>query len=373
MRKKSTAKRPVSRTSKFPGKKKVVKISPAVLFGISDQSVSEPPVSVVALGSSVIPPVPPPAPSGPKEEPKPSSVVDRGLPLPDSYGVDRVVALPRDPRWVFCYWELSGGVLHEVISERGSAFVDSSSWVLRIHRVDEGIAVDIEVDPSIGGWYVNVGRPGRYQFEISLVSPYGEFVSLAASRVIVTPSESMSAEVDERWESGFGFGEMERMLAQMLGLKDGRLWSAPSSGGLVKGPGPGLPSSLQFLGASGGGQLSGRPIPGSMEFLGASFAWVSSFMGASGMPSSLPGSLQMQVRTPRQGVLNADPNLDLVSKKGDPSSNTQPDLPGMTPGNGRKFPRVLRGIPLPKCTWPKASRATPGSPDRIRRLSKAGV
>jgi len=315
---------------------------------------AQPKVDFVSLGSSVIPP-PAPPPVIPQEEPKPSSVVDRGLPLPSSYDCDRVVALPKDPKWVFCYWELTGSVLREVKEQRGEDFVESAFWVLRVHRINERVAVDIEVDPSLGGWYINVGCPGRYQFEISLVSPDGEFISLAASGVITTPSDSMSTDTDEQWISGLKSEELERYIAQMLGLRGGRFWSQPSSGGLVKGPGPGLPHSANFAGASWGGQLSGRPV-GSMEFLGGSMVASMLFMGASGMPGSLPGSLQVQM----QRILHASPHLERPEKEGGPNWNAQPDLPNVGSGRGGvRFPRVLKNVPLPKCTWPRIAHFLP--------------
>ncbi len=116
--------------------------------------------------------------------PQPMAFIDRGLPLRESYDVDRLVALVRDPEWVFTYWELNGRTLESVKKERGAEFVEDCAWVMRLYRVDEESAADMEIDPSAGGWYIHVGRPGRYVFEIALLSPEGEWVSLVVSSML---------------------------------------------------------------------------------------------------------------------------------------------------------------------------------------------
>ena len=88
-------------------------------------------------------------------DPQPSQYIDRGLAVPDDYGLDRLVALTRDPQWVYCYWELHGTRMQEVISARGQSFVDSCAWVLRLYRLDEGVAVDMEIEPAIGPIFLN--------------------------------------------------------------------------------------------------------------------------------------------------------------------------------------------------------------------------
>ena len=152
-------------------------------------------------------------------EAKPSTYIDRGLPLPENYGLDRLVALVRDPRWIYSYWELQGSIMPSVREKRGQSFIDSCAWVLRLHRIHENIAVDFEIDPSSGCWYLNVGGPGTYQLELGLLSPDGEWISLLASYVVKTPRTSPSDLIDEEW--GVMPGEEETALLQSaLGLAD---------------------------------------------------------------------------------------------------------------------------------------------------------
>lgn len=284
------------------------------------------------------------------EEPQPSPFVDRGLPLPEEYGYDRIVASPRNPSWVFCYWELSGNVLERTRSEHGQNFDVLRPWILRTHRVDEDIAVDVQIDPSVGSWYVEVGKPGRYQFELGLLSENGEMVSLVASLMIETPPETVSDDIDEEWRSGPDKPiEFMQYMKQVIGLDLNKGSGLPSSFGAVVPGRPsslGLPSSMMssWMGvpSSLGASKVGRPLPGSM-----------SFMGASGMPSS-PGPGGSTAVGWITGVDGAKtPALHRPFVGGGPNWNFQANLKSDDADkNSLKLPRVLRGIPLPVPTWP---------------------
>lgn len=155
-------------------------------------SVHAPPV----LPAPAPDPIPAPVVEAPKTTfdpgPAPAPAIDRGQYIPPSYALDRLVALPRDPRWIFCYWELAGGTLDRLRNELGIDAINHSAWVLRQHRIHEDVALDIEIHPSAGNWYIEVGKPGRYQFEIGLTDPKGEWHSLAATQEIETPAEWFS-------------------------------------------------------------------------------------------------------------------------------------------------------------------------------------
>jgi len=292
-------------------------------------------------------------------EPVPLSFVDRGAPLPESYGMDRLVALVRDPQWMAGYWELTGGLLDRVRAERGSNFIDACAWVMRLHRLSEEIAVDVEVDPSFGVYYIHVGRPGKYQLELGLLTPDGEFYSLLASQVIETPGEGPSEVIDEQWR--LRPEDEERLLGYLL-----KQLGAPEEGaglpsshfvGASRGP---LPSS--FVGASFSavssailGSASGRPVAGS---------WALSFLGASGRPTSGGSGGFSNVGW----LVGADGRHEAVLVRpspvgGGPNWNQQNNLPQIIVGKTSaphfkvKLPRVLKNAPRPAPTWPPTSRA----------------
>jgi hypothetical protein len=158
-----------------------------------------------ALATTLSSPAPRPQPTGP--------YVDRGPELPAGYGDDRIVALVRDPRALFAYWEVAGGAYERARAERGEAALAGAVWVLRVTRVNDGQFFDIPVSPGAGNWYLHVEPASRYQVKIGLVLASGQFVELAASDVISTPPEDISERIDEEWM--LVSEEFERL---MLGL-----------------------------------------------------------------------------------------------------------------------------------------------------------
>src|SRR3990167_6325968 len=60
---------------------------------------------------------------------------DWGAPIPDGYGQTCAVLLPRDPAWMFCYWELSEATASELKSKYGKDIFSRSTPTLRRFRV----------------------------------------------------------------------------------------------------------------------------------------------------------------------------------------------------------------------------------------------
>lgn len=274
--------------------------------------------------------------------------VDRGMPVPDNYGLDRLVVQVRDPQWLFCYWELHGPKLIELRAQRGQSYLDACAWVLRLYRINEGCAVDMEIEPAIGNWYINVGRTGKYQLELGLLSPEGEWVSLLVSQIVETPAQGPSEVVDEEWR--MRPEDEEALLRPALELAEaGKRGVSGFLGASRMQSSFGLVSSLLMLGASG----SGRPVAGS-------WAWSFSPVGASGRMSS-PGSGGVGWLIAPTGAHEPLLERPLV-QGGGPNWNAQPDLPRGNAGKTQqphfkvKLPRVLHGLPLPQPTWPAKPR-----------------
>lgn len=132
--------------------------------------------------------------------------------LPHLYHVNGMALMPRDPNWLFAYWEITREKFDQALQElRTSA--ERVRTVLRIHdvtgRVDEhGSAVTsestvvnvVDLPPMSSNWYIRVDRPGHlYCVECLLLGPDGRTAVLARSNVAATPWDRVSDIVDEEW------------------------------------------------------------------------------------------------------------------------------------------------------------------------------
>ncbi|MCD6413263.1 MAG: DUF4912 domain-containing protein, partial [Elusimicrobia bacterium] len=114
--------------------------------------------------------------------------IDTGPALPEKYFSDRLILLPRDPSYVFAYWELNKEI--------------KESPKLRIYEVEKGrdkFFFDVSVNKSANNWYVKVPHPdARYRAELGFVKG-GKFYCLISSNSVLVPRAGISDEVDEEW------------------------------------------------------------------------------------------------------------------------------------------------------------------------------
>ena len=135
--------------------------------------------------------------------------IDTGYVLPEVYGDDKIVILPRDPYWLFSYWEITDKKKQQIRKKYGNDIFEHSQVVLRIHDVT-GIE-DFNGSNSIGykdvstfldtkSWYIKVDYPGRtWCVELGLKTKDGRFIVLLRSNVLTLPSDRVSDITDEQW------------------------------------------------------------------------------------------------------------------------------------------------------------------------------
>ena len=150
---------------------------------------------IILIDSVARPPAPPP----PPEEPAPSQLVDRGSTIPENYGLDRLVSLPRDAHWVYVYWELQGGALDRLRFHQSAEFIDNARWVLRVRPVNVASSAYVDVDMRIGQWYLHVAPGTRFAIDMGLFDQQGQFVEVLRGNEVATPGAGISAVCDERW------------------------------------------------------------------------------------------------------------------------------------------------------------------------------
>ena len=160
--------------------------------------------------------------------------------LPEAYGTTEAVLLPRDPNWMFIYWEITDNSKAAVCKKYGQDIFETSKQVIRVYDISGADAIDpagqkffdIPVRVDAKSWYINVKESGRiYRCEVGLVTPAGGFISLVRTNTVKLPSGHVSGVTDEKWMAvtadfdkllqlsgveyiGKGSGEVAKSLAQ---------------------------------------------------------------------------------------------------------------------------------------------------------------
>ena len=157
---------------------------------------------------------------------EPVSVDTTGL--PSAYNDTKIVILPRDPVWLFVYWEIPQSKIDELKSAYGHEF-DSSRLVVRVYDVTDvnfngGNAnrqFDVSVNPNSENWYVNVGEHNRvWCADIGYIISGGEFICIARSNSVAMPHQGVSPITDTQW------GLLKLEFDKLFKLTGGNLSSA---------------------------------------------------------------------------------------------------------------------------------------------------
>jgi hypothetical protein len=145
-----------------------------------------------------------PARQAPRPLPADSHLIDHESgDLPHAYGHDRIVALSRDPWWIFAYWEVTPASRARVLGSLGGG-PGGPREVLRVSPITptpgEAASFAVEPPPATDRWYLNVPRPATpYYVEIGLVTPAGRFVPFARSNPVSTPRPGPSSDTTAVW------------------------------------------------------------------------------------------------------------------------------------------------------------------------------
>ena len=157
--------------------------------------------------------------------------------LPESYGNTEAALMPRDPNWMFIYWEITDNSKANIAREHGHDVFEKARPVIRVYDVTQNDGkgsgyFDIPVMIDARNWYINVQDGGRaYCCEVGLVLPDGRFIAIAKTNTVNLPAGRVSDVTDERWMSvspdfdrllqisgveyiGKGSGEIAKSLAQ---------------------------------------------------------------------------------------------------------------------------------------------------------------
>ncbi|HUI93570.1 MAG TPA: DUF4912 domain-containing protein [Chitinivibrionales bacterium] len=130
--------------------------------------------------------------------------------IPNEYNETYMRVIPRDPEWLFLYWEISSPTLEKVKKRMGVAF-ESSKKILRLYFAHADQYVDREIDAFANNWYVRVPEPGMtYYAECGFLTADGRYFAAVRSNVAVAPRYGMSPDTDQDWVSATT-GELIRL------------------------------------------------------------------------------------------------------------------------------------------------------------------
>lgn len=158
--------------------------------------------------------------------------------LPEGYGATEAALLPRDPNWMFIYWEITENSRNNTRKQHGQDVFEKGRQVIRVYDMTGADGAgptryfDIPVMLEAKSWYVNVQESGRaYCCEVGLVMPDGSFIGLVKTNTVNLPAGRVSDVTDEKWMAvtadfdkllqlsgveyiGKGSGEVAKSLAQ---------------------------------------------------------------------------------------------------------------------------------------------------------------
>ena len=129
----------------------------------------------------------------PNQRQHPVNETNPGLPIPDTYGQDRLELLPQDANHLFAYWELSGSALGEARASIG----EEGMPVLVVHGPHGTEQRDINL--AGGNYYLTVDANADYQAELALRDSKGQLVSMVSSDTARTAANSPSPHLEETW------------------------------------------------------------------------------------------------------------------------------------------------------------------------------
>lgn len=141
-------------------------------------------------------PKPAPPPGEQAAEGADGTYVDRGMPIPEAYGVDVVRALVQDPFHLMVYWELRPESLRALEGLFPDGATAGFHPAMRLTEIDEGVEAYVSV-PLAGKYWFEVTPDHRYRVDIGARSPEHGFVPIARSGVVVTPRGTVATTVAE--------------------------------------------------------------------------------------------------------------------------------------------------------------------------------
>jgi hypothetical protein len=134
--------------------------------------------------------------------------------LPESYGRDTLVLMPREPARCFAYWEVAPATSNRLIASHGETALRRARLTLRIHRPQQE-PLEFDVSGPVRSCYFDPECAGqRLGGELVLRFEDDQEASVVRSRPVQMPARQ-PAEEDPAWPvRGEVYARVRRALGQ---------------------------------------------------------------------------------------------------------------------------------------------------------------
>lgn len=131
--------------------------------------------------------------------------------IPSGYGTTESYLLPKDPAWLFLFWEITAETFDYVRGQYGADLLAQSRTVIRLYDItgvnyfdgtNANMYYDMPVVFDAKSWYIHAPQSGRsYIADLGFVTPQGHFILLSRSNVTTLPPGKVSDIIDDQWMS----------------------------------------------------------------------------------------------------------------------------------------------------------------------------
>jgi hypothetical protein len=129
--------------------------------------------------------------------------------IPSGYGKTESYLLPKDPAWMFLFWEITQSTFDFIKSQYGEAVLQAARTIIRLHDVTD-VALfngtnsvkyyDMPVLFEARSWYINAPESGRaYIADLGYLTDDGRFILVTRSNATTLPPGHISNIIDDKW------------------------------------------------------------------------------------------------------------------------------------------------------------------------------
>ena len=129
--------------------------------------------------------------------------------IPSGYGKTESFLLPKDPAWMFLFWEITQNTLDCIKSQYSEETLKNARTIIRLHDItdlnyfDGKNSVshyDMPVIFEARSWYINAPASGRtYVADLGYLTQDGKFILVSRSNATLLPPGRVSDVIDDKW------------------------------------------------------------------------------------------------------------------------------------------------------------------------------